>query len=222
MIGVITSWDILANPIVTIQCFGWRVFLKALIAGRRQTFLALLATTKPAEGVVSRLSVLINRCIALELGAKRIYTEFARRFADQPEAKRFFDALVEQEQGHADLLALCRIASGGVCWTADAYIPWEECLADLECRMSELEDARHEISSLYDALKMTIQMESSEVNRLFEDVLAACDSDFVRRLPAFQQAIEKHLLFIADQISELEPELEAASRDLSELHPQMV
>ena len=30
MVGVISHWDILAHPVVTIRAFGWRVFFRAV------------------------------------------------------------------------------------------------------------------------------------------------------------------------------------------------
>ncbi len=37
MIGAIRKWDILAHPFVTIHCFGWRVFFRAVTADHNQT-----------------------------------------------------------------------------------------------------------------------------------------------------------------------------------------
>jgi hypothetical protein len=46
MIGAIRKRDILAHPLIKIDCSGWSVFLRALTAGRDQTFLALLTETR--------------------------------------------------------------------------------------------------------------------------------------------------------------------------------
>ena len=51
MIGAIRKRDILAHPFITIDCFGWSVFLRALTAGRNQTFLALLTETRSRESI---------------------------------------------------------------------------------------------------------------------------------------------------------------------------
>ena len=42
MVGVIKTWNILAHPVVTIRCFGWRVFFKAAVSWQGGTFLSLL------------------------------------------------------------------------------------------------------------------------------------------------------------------------------------
>ena len=42
MVGVIGTWDILAHPVVTIRCFGWGVFFRAVVSWQGGTFLSLL------------------------------------------------------------------------------------------------------------------------------------------------------------------------------------
>ncbi len=79
MIGVIRGRDILAHPLVTIRCFGWRTFFQALFAGQGRTFLSLLQQARHAEESASKLSALVDQCIDLELRAKRVYTTFRPR-----------------------------------------------------------------------------------------------------------------------------------------------
>ena len=82
MVGVICRRNILAHPFVTIRCFGWRVFFRALIAGRSQTFLSVLADAKGLQPPKVRVPELIERCAKLELQAGRIYEGLAERFLD--------------------------------------------------------------------------------------------------------------------------------------------
>ena len=42
MDGAICKREILSHPVVTIECFGWAVFFRAVFSGRDQTFLSLL------------------------------------------------------------------------------------------------------------------------------------------------------------------------------------
>ncbi len=46
MVGAIVKWDIMAHPAVTIRCFGWQIFLRALLAGPNTTFLSLLTESE--------------------------------------------------------------------------------------------------------------------------------------------------------------------------------
>lgn len=216
MVGVITGWDILAHPWVTVRCFGWRVFFKALFVGQHQTFLSLLTKTDSVSTrqPTTRLSDLIGRCVDLELRAKRIYMAFSDAFADWPEASRFFDALAQQEQDHADLLALCGDAARRGSWMADCYNPWEQYLPSLEEHMKQVEIALYDVNSLDAGLRLVVQIESAEINRVFQGVLAACDSPFVKTLAAFREAMEKHVSFIAKRLPELDPQFFQASREL--------
>ena len=219
MIGVITGRDILTHPIVTIHSFGWGVFFKALFAGQHQTFLSLLPRMAPGVRTDSRLSSIVVRCVDLELRARRIYAAFAQAFADRPAASKFFDKLARQEQEHADLLALCSAAARRGGWMTDCYNPWEEYIPRLEQHMQEVETSLHNVGSLEEALRLTVQIESGEINRVFRSVLASCDSTFVKRLSAFRKAVETHISFIATRLPELEPRLILASRELRALFP---
>lgn len=221
MVGVITGWDILAHPIITIQCFGWQVFFQALFEGNGRTFLSLVAEiSPPAERTTSRLASMVDRCIDLELRAKRIYLGFAATFADQPTVCRFFETLAQQEQEHADLLALCRAAARRGGWIANSANPWEDYMPCLEQHMRDVETCLAEIDTLDDALRLVVQIESAEINRVFQAALAACDSAFVRRLAAFQQAMETHVTYIVDQIPKLDPRFIFAKRELQALFPE--
>lgn len=220
MVGVITAWDILAHPVVTIQCFGWQVFFQALFVAQDRTFLSLVASTGRAERTNSRLAALVDRCIELEMGAKRIYIAFATVFSDHSDASRFFETLARQEQEHADLLALCSAAARRSGWTAACANPWEDYIPCLEEHLREVEKCLCDIRSLEDALRLVIQIESSEVNRVFEGALASCDATFVRRLNAFRKAMENHISYIVDEIPKLDPRFIFAKRELSHLFPQ--
>ena len=73
MVGVITSWDILAHPILTIRCFGWQVFFRAVVPWHDGPFLSLVRDAGFLAASVSSVPTILERCIALELRAKRIY-----------------------------------------------------------------------------------------------------------------------------------------------------
>ena len=220
MVGVISGWDILTHPIVTIQCFGWRVFFKALFEGHGRTFLSLLPKTSPSERTSSRLSSLVDQCIHLELRAKRIYAAFANAFADQPAARRFFETLAKQEQEHADLLAICSAAARRGGWNTNSVNPWENYTSCLEQHMQEVETCLREVGSLDDALRLVIQIESAEINRVFQAALASCDSAFVKRLAVFQRAMERHVSYVVERLPKLDPRFILATRELQALFPE--
>lgn len=214
MIGAICRQDILTHPVVTVRCFGWKVFFKALVAGQRQTFLSLLAETHVLPPVAEKVPELVDRCIGLELCAGRIYESLARRF-DQPEpARRFFETLARQEKDHAELLELCRAAAGRGEWDGKHFDPWRDAVPGLEKQMQELECWADSLDRLSDALRLVIQIESSEVNHVYLGIVAASDSEFVRGLRVFHEAGLEHISYIFERIPEMGPELRDACQKL--------
>jgi rubrerythrin len=215
MFGAICKRDILAHPIVTIRCFGWRVFLKALVAGRDQTFLSLLNETdvlKPAGDV----SELVDRCVDLELRAKSIYETYAARFTDHIEAKRFFDSMARQEQGHAELLRVCREAAERQRWNDQLFAPWRDAIPTLEQQMQAMEARIETNVDLVRALQHVIDIESSEINHIFDAVVKATDSEFIRRLQVFRTTEIQHIKFICRAIPQIEPTLADACQTMRE------
>ena len=173
MVGVITSWDVLAHPISTIRSFGWVVFFRAVGPWQAKPFLSLVRDAGFFGTSASAVPTILERCIALELRAKVIYRTFARAFADEGLVAPFFAGLAEQEQYHADLLEVCRAAALRMGWKANLFNPLQDYLPRLEQQMDAAEAAVHHVGSVEDALRLVIQIESSEVNEVFRAALAA-------------------------------------------------
>ena len=223
MIGAITSWDILAHPVSTIQCFGWRVFFRAVLPapGHQQTFLGLLQDAGFFRETGLEVSTILDRCIDLEIRAKRIYLAFANAFVDQGLAGLFFAGLAEQEQYHADLLRVCRSAALRGNWRANLFNPWQDYLPRLEAQMDAAEAGVYQVGSVEDALRLTIRIESSEVNEVFHAALAASDAAFIHRLRPFREAMEAHMVYLAERIPELAPELTLDCREMRMKFPRV-
>jgi rubrerythrin len=218
MIGAICRQDILSHPLITIRCFGWEVFFKALLAGRHQTFLSLLAETPALRVPPQKAPELVERCIGLELRAARIYESLARRFAQPGSVKGFFATLARQEKEHAELLDICRAAAGRGEWEAKHFDPWRDAVPALEEQMREAESRAESLDRLSDALRLVIQLESSEINRVYSEIMAASESDFVKRLRVFDGAGRKHIAYIVRCIPEMDPELRDACHQLRDEH----
>jgi hypothetical protein len=93
VIGAIRRRDIVTHPVVTVRCFGWKVFLRALRSGQHQTFLSLLADKQVLQPAPAKMPELVDRCIGLELCAKRIYESLAERFGQAGSVKGLFTTL---------------------------------------------------------------------------------------------------------------------------------
>jgi hypothetical protein len=70
-----------------------------------------------------------------------------------------------------------------------------------------------------DALRLVIEIESSELDDVFDGVVAASDSEFVRKIQAFQKAGANHVSYICKTIETLEPSLAEQCQTVRAKHP---
>ena len=221
MVGVIRGWDILAHPIATIRCFGWRVFFQAVAPWQTRTFLSIVTSGGFPNATAPGIAAILERCIDLEMRAKRIYSALATALEDEGVVAPFFAGLAVQEQYHADLLGLCRAAAVRHGWRANLFGPWQDYLPDLERRMDAAEADLREVDSINAALRLVVQIESSQINAVFAAALLATDAAFIKRLKPFRQAVEAHISYVVERIPELSPHLTVITRELRARFPRV-
>ncbi len=68
---------------------------------------------------------------------------------------------------------------------------------------------------------LVVQIESSEINEVFNAALAATDSAFVKKLRPFRKAMEAHMSYIVERLPELSPQLLLACRELRARFPKV-
>lgn len=203
MQGIIRKRDVVAHPVVTIQCFGWKLFFRTLIADHDRTFLELLGEdTFPKRGC--RGPNLVARSAGLERRAMGVYLTLARRNSEDAGLYAFFCTLAEQESSHAELLELCASATSPEQWEADELSRWQSLLPGLETAMSEFEQAASTAQGRHDALELMARLESSEINDLFRGVVGASSSEFVRAVHAFKAAEGEQDKYIARALPSLD------------------
>jgi hypothetical protein len=205
MLGAISKRDVLTRPALTIRCFGWRVFLRTLLASRTQTFLSILVAERALQPARDGPFEVVQRCVRLEQIAKGIYQSLAERFKAEGLVQEFFRTLVRQEAEHEELLEICRIAGmhgGGDGLRLDQL---RESVSLVERQMRAAEVKLRAVRILEDALWLTIEIESSEINRLFQTVVAAMDSEFVKECGLFRNAVREHLGYIRGIITTFQP-----------------
>ena len=207
MTGVICKREVCAHPIVTIRCFGLKIFLYVLFAGSNQTFLDLVvrhSNLAPPQVNVTRL---IGRCIKLEHRANRLYNCLKLRLQHHIDISTFLSNLSDQELEHAELLEVCQKLADKKHWHYARFNQWKKSLPGLEQDMEKAEQQSKLIKTDREALKLVLLIESSEINSIFSGIISATDSSFVRSLNIFQQAEQKHIDYICDYISHMEPDL---------------
>jgi len=207
MIGAIRTWDILKNPIVTIRCFGWRVFSRSIFAWRKVTFLDLLSNTDYFHAAAPETYSIFHRCVDLELRAEQVYETFAKTFTETRLVSRFFSILALQEQEHAELLQICYAVACRSNSKPDKLVPLHDRLPLVEQQMLNVEISHRNINSLEEALRLVIRIESSEVNHLFLSLITATEVEFIDKISAFRDAMSSHLSYICRRIPEFSPNL---------------
>ena len=120
-----------------------------------------------------------------------------------------------QKESHAELLELCRAAAAQNQWLEEQIQPWRRCLPQLERHMADAESRVDDMHSPLAALRLVIEIESSEINEVFRSIVTAADSEFVRRINVFGDTERRHLSFIGQSIVRLEPSLAEAGRALA-------
>ncbi len=214
MVGVIRKWEILSHPIVTIQCFGWRVFFRCLFARRNQTFLSLLTQARVFEQPLKSVAEFISQCIGLERQLMKVYESLSRRYAGNERITEFYDRLTHQEQDHAELLELCRAAASRGRWQERCWDRWRETVPETEKQLKKAEGSLEQVQSLTDSLRLVLEVESTQINRLFVGVVEATDPRLGQKFQAFRNAIKDHLGYICEQIPVLDPTLLEACQAL--------
>jgi hypothetical protein len=177
------------------------------LAGRDRTFLSLLAESGALQSPAANAPELVDRCVELELAAKYVYERLGQQFAGCEEAAGFFRTLARQEQSHAELLRLCKAAVTREGWAEKQFGPWRDIVPRLEKEMESARVSLQSVGELVDALRLVIEIESSEINSVFKRVVAATESDFVKKMRAFHTAGSQHVSYICQEITKLQPEM---------------
>jgi hypothetical protein len=219
MVGVISHWDVLAHPVLTIRSFGWAIFFRAIAPWQRKPFLSLLQEAGQFGSMVSQVHAILERCIGLELRAKRIYEALEKAFACDSMLGPFFGGLVDQEQYHADLLGICRAMAIRGNWKVHLFNPWDDYLPRLEQQMDATESTLSRVDSAEAAADLVVGIESAEINQVFSAALAATDSAFVKKLKPFQRAMEAHMQYLVERLPELSPAMISPCRSLRASFP---
>jgi rubrerythrin len=115
---------------------------------------------------------LLRRCEAIETGAARLYRALSRRFPQDGELARFFTELAADERGHAKKLGTWRrfleYRDPSRRPSATGY---EESVAELEALLLRLRERVHGVSSAEDALRLALELESSELDAIYSTIL---------------------------------------------------
>lgn len=197
----------LKHPITIIQLFGIGVLLGVLLQPRKGLLEHAMAFHQrhgfafPGHiGRAYRLAALLEARVA------RFYGHLAKRFADQPAVHTFFRELQEEEEEHCRLMQLCRYTVA--IHPRLKYLP---SLRDREVQelLVRLRHCNRKAAtlSLEEALDLTVELERSEINTIFDRLLKQTDQTESRLFETQMAATEDHAEVVPQRVEQLRRQL---------------
>jgi rubrerythrin len=142
------------------------------------------------------LGELIREAITAEQAARKVYLGFAHKFAERPDVSNFWQTMADDESDHAP-----RILSGlRDCVSADQLqAPVDARLAEKAGQLKDLDVHRllGSIENLDDAYRIAYDLESSEVNTVF-NFLTIRFLSTEESYDIITATIDRHLLRLAE------------------------
>jgi hypothetical protein len=207
MQGVITRVQVLAHPVVVVESFGVKVLVRALLAGRRETFLDIVNRSAEEEAHAADdelpLARTVKRFAEFERRVRDLYRRLAVQFLDDEEAARFFRTLSAHEEGHAIVLTrVRRELRRGRLWKESKDLH----LADVQAFDAALSAFEGEVRRgvrLARALAIADRLEASELNVVFDTLNGCVDMRSRARFERFFVLTQRHLAFCREGLAAL-------------------
>ena len=144
---------------------------------------------------ITSLGELIETAIAAESAARKVYLGFTHKFIFRPEASEFWQLMADDEGDHARILSEMR-----------EHVPEEDMNTPIDARMAEkaeqlqnmdIRELVNSVENLDDAYRIAYDLESSEVNAIFNFLtirFLSTDESY----EIISATIDRHLLRLAD------------------------
>ena len=144
---------------------------------------------------ITSLGELIETAIAAESAARKVYLGFTHKFIFRPEASEFWQLMADDEGDHARILSEMR-----------EHVSEEDMNTPIDARMTEkaeqlqtldIRELVNSVETLDDAYRIAYDLESSEVNAIFNFLtIRFLSSD--ESYDIISATIDRHLLRLAD------------------------
>lgn len=207
MQGVVTKVQVLAHPIVMVEGFGLKVLIRALLAGRRETFLDIVTrcAEEEARSELEEFDLVrtVDRFIGFERRARDLYRQLSTQFEGLPEASKFFATLSRQEEGHAIVLSrVRREMRRGRLWTEskDQHLASVRAIDGLLAGFEA--EARRGVS-LARALEIVEGIEGSELDVVFDSLNDSVDMRSRARFERLFVLTRSHLTYWREQVGSI-------------------
>ena len=144
---------------------------------------------------ITSLGELIEAAIAAENAARKVYLGFTHKFIFRPDASEFWQLMADDEGDHARILSEMR-----------EHVSEEDMNTPIDARMTEkaeqlqtldIRELVNSVENLDDAYRIAYDLESSEVNAIFNFLtIRFLSSD--ESYDIISATIDRHLLRLAD------------------------
>ena len=144
---------------------------------------------------ITSLGELIETSIAAESAARKVYLGFTHKFIFRPDTSEFWQLMADDEGDHARILSEMR-----------EHVSEEDMNTPIDARMTEkaeqlqtldIRELVNSVANLDDAYRIAYDLESSEVNAIFNFLtIRFLSSD--ESYDIISATIDRHLLRLAD------------------------
>jgi hypothetical protein len=207
MQAVIDRTYCLKNPFKIVRLFGLDV-LFGMLLGKDKTLLERITRKYRASGVPmpGSLGNAYKLSILFELRVARIYAAMAERFGCYSEVCALFLELEEEEVEHARIMLAC-LYQVAISPKAN-FVPSvrDPAIRESLHRLRETE-RRVPRMSLEEALRITLELEASEVNIIFGRLLKQVDKAQTRLFAEHLEGAQSHPESVPRRILELKARL---------------
>lgn len=144
---------------------------------------------------ITSLGELIETAIAAENAARKVYLGFTHKFVSRPDASDFWQTMADDEADHARILLEMR-----------EHVSEEDMNTPIDARLAEkaeqlqaldIRELVNSVANLDDAYRIAYDLESSEVNSIFNFLtirFLSTDESY----EIISATIDRHLLRLAD------------------------
>lgn len=207
MQGVVTKVHVLAHPLLIAESFGFKVLVRALLAGPGETFLEVVtrcAEEEAHQGMAALdLERTVERFFGFECRARDLYKRLAEGLPGVRDAVRFFHTLSRQEEGHALVLSrVRRELRRGRLWKESPEVH-AAAVDAFDARLRALEEEVWKGVTLARALEIVEAVEGSEINVVFDNLTGCVDMRSRARFERFFVMTRGHLDYCQSQLAAL-------------------
>jgi len=208
MRGVITKIDLMTHPFIVIHGFGLKLYLQALVAPGKSTFLDLIRENlaEPVSAQHEHFYEQMHQLIDFEVNLASIYTRLKEKHSDNPIAVKFFETLEEHEEDHAEMLEIIKVeVARKEAWHTIKPVK-KEFLDNANTTIEKIKNRLENEGDLNQSLEFVKELETIEEKIVFDSLLlffSLIQSPFFDTVCRFVPSFYDHYSYVHSMIDVL-------------------